>query len=43
MENKESSRSSKTNVDYDQVRRKLNQGNLQAMRMSMRFGMWRMF
>ena len=30
MENKESSRSSKTNVDYDQVRRKLNQGNLQA-------------
>ena len=31
MENKESSRSSKTNVDYDQVRRKLNQGNLQAI------------
>ena len=30
MENKKSSRSSKTNVDYDQVRRKLNQGNLKA-------------
>ena len=31
MENKESSRSSKTNVDYDQVRRKLNQGNLKLL------------
>ena len=30
MKNRESRRSSKTNVDYDLVRKKLNQGNLQA-------------
>ena len=29
MKNRESRRSSKTNVDYDLVRKKLNQGNLQ--------------
>ena len=30
MKNRESRRSSKTNVDYDLVRKKLKQGNLQA-------------
>ena len=30
MKNRESRRSSKTNVDYDLVKKKLNQGNLQA-------------
>ena len=30
MKNRESRRPSKTNVDYDLVRKKLNQGNLQA-------------
>ena len=30
MKNRESRRSSKTNVDYDLVRKKLNQGNLQV-------------